>query len=242
MTNNKKRRKISKTKLAQMKVKQLAKLLPGGSLEENSHDTAEDGVCLMEAVAWIAGEEHSDHPKCACPVLTSLGIEINDSTDDFGRQLLIQAIPALIGSATKNKKTLFRRARRAVELAVEQFMLSISVMSSLHDLSTVDRLLADELASTVDSSGRIKSYKHAYTLSKCINAIIQQADSNIGSEFDVDLRLQTITESLADFWDTSNGISLKQYDKLFGDGQFNDLIDEDQLAPFFVEVATQRAS
>lgn len=33
------------------------------------HKTREDGMCIMEAAAWIAGEPHTDHPKCACPVI-----------------------------------------------------------------------------------------------------------------------------------------------------------------------------
>mgnify|MGYP007059429784 CR=1 FL=1 len=32
-----------------------------------AHDTREQGMCVMEAVAYIACEQHSDRPKCACP-------------------------------------------------------------------------------------------------------------------------------------------------------------------------------
>lgn len=42
------------------------------------HETREQGMCVMEAVAYIAGEEHSDYPECACPVITGMAIVLND--------------------------------------------------------------------------------------------------------------------------------------------------------------------
>lgn len=30
-----------------------------------------DEMCVMEAVAYIAGEPWSDHPECACPVIAT---------------------------------------------------------------------------------------------------------------------------------------------------------------------------
>jgi hypothetical protein len=65
-----------------------------------------DGLCLMEAVAYIAGEPHSDRPQCACPVLGAFGRHMNDGMDDAGRQALKPHIPRLVGS----------RSTRAVEL------------------------------------------------------------------------------------------------------------------------------
>ena len=34
-------------------------------LASGSHHSWRQGACLMEAVAYVAGEEHSDHPQCA---------------------------------------------------------------------------------------------------------------------------------------------------------------------------------
>lgn len=39
------------------------------TLHEGAHKDPADGMCAMEAAAWIAGEPHSDHPACACPVI-----------------------------------------------------------------------------------------------------------------------------------------------------------------------------
>ncbi len=52
--------------------------LDGISLKHGMHDSRQDGVCALEAVAWIAGEPHSDHPKCACPVLSDFLRKWND--------------------------------------------------------------------------------------------------------------------------------------------------------------------
>jgi hypothetical protein len=48
------------------------------NLTFGQHDTREDGLCLMEAVASLGGEEHSDQPECACPVLAAFGRALND--------------------------------------------------------------------------------------------------------------------------------------------------------------------
>lgn len=39
-------------------------------LESGNHD-AGGGMCAMEAAAWIAGEPHSDDPKCVCPIIAA---------------------------------------------------------------------------------------------------------------------------------------------------------------------------
>src|SRR4051812_29594083 len=67
-------------------------------LGEGSHAQREKGVCLMEAVAWFAGEPHSDRPQCASPALTSFGIALNDSFPEEHRQKLKPLIPLLVGT------------------------------------------------------------------------------------------------------------------------------------------------
>jgi len=42
------------------------------TLASGAHDRRTDGVCVMEAVAWWAGEDHSDRPECASPVIAAL--------------------------------------------------------------------------------------------------------------------------------------------------------------------------
>jgi len=75
-------------------------------LLSGAHDTRAEGVCVMEAVAWLAGEPHSDRPMCACPVIGAYARRLNDSLDMHGRQRLREFIPALVKS----------KATRAVEI------------------------------------------------------------------------------------------------------------------------------
>jgi hypothetical protein len=60
---------------------------------KGAHATREDGMCLMESVAFLAGEDHSDAPACACPVITKLGVWLNDSCHDALRQELLADLP-----------------------------------------------------------------------------------------------------------------------------------------------------
>lgn len=68
-------------------------------LELGEHDTRDEGVCLMEAVAWWAGEPHTDEPLCVSPVLAHFGISLNDRFPDDRRQRLKPLIPLLPGTA-----------------------------------------------------------------------------------------------------------------------------------------------
>jgi hypothetical protein len=55
-------------------------------------------VCVMEAVAWVAGERHSDHPECASPTIATLLRSWNDALNDQDRQMLKPLIPRLVGT------------------------------------------------------------------------------------------------------------------------------------------------
>jgi hypothetical protein len=54
--------------------------------------------CVMEAVAYVAGEPWSDKPECASPVLGAFLRSWNDTLDDDTRQLLKPYIPKLVGT------------------------------------------------------------------------------------------------------------------------------------------------
>ena len=74
------------------------------TLTYGSHRTREDGMCLMEAVAYLAGEPHTDAPMCACPILTTYAIALNDAMgqgpdgDALRAQYLYDLAPMLVGS------------------------------------------------------------------------------------------------------------------------------------------------
>jgi hypothetical protein len=69
------------------------------TLDKGAHDTPGDGLCLMEAVAYLAGEPHTDRPKCVSPVLGAYGRALNDILPQDRRQQLIPLIPRIVGTA-----------------------------------------------------------------------------------------------------------------------------------------------
>jgi len=69
------------------------------TLARGAHEDRSDGLCLLEAVAWFAGESHSDHPACVSPVLAAYGRHLNDVLPDESRRLLIPFIPAMSHTA-----------------------------------------------------------------------------------------------------------------------------------------------
>ena len=59
---------MSPTRATLKKVAQLRTL----ELLAGSHTGPEDGMCVMEAVAYFAGEPFSDHPACVSPIIGAL--------------------------------------------------------------------------------------------------------------------------------------------------------------------------
>ena len=73
----------------------------------------------MEAVAYVAGEPHSDHPACTSPVLTTVAIRLNDLWTDDERQLLARLIPRLVGTRTTHEHDV-RRAYVMVDGTIRE--------------------------------------------------------------------------------------------------------------------------
>ena len=89
-------------------------------LSKGAHQSHEQGVCVMEAVAWFAGESHSDAPHCACPVIANFARRLNDNLDDEQRQRLTPLIPALALSRAE-QPIMLKRAFIAADYAVRVF-------------------------------------------------------------------------------------------------------------------------
>jgi hypothetical protein len=69
-----------------------------------AHHARTDGVCLLEAVAWFAGEKHSDTPRCVPTSLAEFGRAFNDGlgqgveADAARTRMLKRFIPDLVGA------------------------------------------------------------------------------------------------------------------------------------------------
>src|SRR5690606_22174828 len=77
-------------------------------LTAGSHRSPDEGMCLLEAVAYVAGEPHTDSPECASEVIASFGRSWNDALDDQQRQRLRPYIHRLVGSAGTDEQEMAR--------------------------------------------------------------------------------------------------------------------------------------
>jgi hypothetical protein len=83
-------------------------------LAAGSHKKDDGAMCVMEAVAYVAGEPWSDHPECACPVISAFMRAWNDGLSADDRSALLRPlIPRLVG--TRGSKAL--EARRSLMAA-----------------------------------------------------------------------------------------------------------------------------
>ena len=68
-------------------------------LGEGKHESSEDGMCALEAAAWIAGEPWSDHPECVCPVIAEFCRRWNDGLPSHERNAILRPmVPRLVGT------------------------------------------------------------------------------------------------------------------------------------------------
>ncbi len=91
-------------------------------LSGGKHNSPESGLCIMEAVSYIMAEDKfTDHPKCACPVITAFAIRTNDWMNDAERNMLLPYVLRIAGS----KSTLDiekQRAYMCADYAVRVFV------------------------------------------------------------------------------------------------------------------------
>jgi hypothetical protein len=79
--------------------------------------TGDRDLCIMEAVAYMAGEPWSDSPACASPVVSAFLRSWNDALSDADRDRLLPAavwVPRLVGSRG-DPETEERRAYLALD-------------------------------------------------------------------------------------------------------------------------------
>jgi hypothetical protein len=68
-----------------------------------------DTACIMQMVSYVAGEKWTDHPECACPILTEYAIRLNDRFNDEHRQRLKDFIPLLVGTRAGDEIRIARK-------------------------------------------------------------------------------------------------------------------------------------
>lgn len=105
-------------------------------LSKGQHNHPSEGMCIMECVAYIQGELHSDRPKCADPILTYFAHRLNDAANDEQRQKLIPFVLRLAGSKGINEPELQKQRLIMIANFVISTGLSLSVGRGLAKLLT----------------------------------------------------------------------------------------------------------
>ena len=85
-------------------------------IARGGHKDRSNGLCVMEAVAFLANEPHSDHPECTCPVIAAYTRILNDFLGDKDRQRLKRYIPRLLNT-NSSLEIKIKRAKIASEFS-----------------------------------------------------------------------------------------------------------------------------
>ena len=94
-----------------------------GPLKSGSHSGPDAGACIMEAVAFVAGEPWSDYPQCVSPVIGAFLRSWNDNlpTDADRERLLRPLIPRIINTRA-DAATEGRRSYLALDWMIRTFL------------------------------------------------------------------------------------------------------------------------
>ena len=128
-------------------------------------------MCLLEAVAYIAGEPHSDTPECACGVLAAYGRAINDSMGegpegDALRDKHLAGIAPLLINTRSTRDVERRRAYLLTDRAVRVIAPMALDAVGLHDHAATLRALAP----VTDAATARAAYAAAYAAANAANA------------------------------------------------------------------------
>jgi hypothetical protein len=106
-------------------IPELQARLSGVELRNGAGSCVDDGMCAMQAVAWLGGEIKDGHltdaPQCACRVVRPWVISANDNWSKMDRQKLLAIVPLLVGSRASldvEVKRMYHFADFAIRTAV----------------------------------------------------------------------------------------------------------------------------
>jgi len=71
-------------------------------------------MCIMSLVACLAGEEHTDSPNCASPLIRAFAIPLNDNMPHASRQRLKPFAPRILGTQDGQDAVRAEMLRRAL--------------------------------------------------------------------------------------------------------------------------------
>ena len=137
------------------------------TLTHGSHRTPEEGMCLMEAVAYLAGQEHSDEPACACPVIAAFARTINDQMgagpkgDTLRAKHLLPIAQKLIGTRSTpevEQKRMYFFADRAVRLFAPLALEAAGLTEEAETLRSLPEIVDEQTAEAAGTAAVYASY------------------------------------------------------------------------------------
>lgn len=141
------------------------------AISAGNHASPSDGLCVMETVAYIAGEPHSDAPECACPVITRAAININDAMpDDATRTRLLGPLAFRIAGTKAPLDVMIKRAFIAADYAVRVFAPLTLDARGLHTEAAALRGLARIVDKRTAEDGRKAAAAYAAASANAANA------------------------------------------------------------------------
>ena len=76
-------------------------------LSRGAHNRPNQGMCLLEAASFLAGEPFSDHPRCVSTTIAAFGRRWNDDLNDADRdRLLLPLLPEILNTAPTDERLL----------------------------------------------------------------------------------------------------------------------------------------
>lgn len=107
-------------------------------LQKGGHDKFKaECCCAMELQAFLAGEPHSENPKCVCDVVSAYGREINDEMGPQVRNIYLLPLVesgVMMGTSEKDAETV---AYVAMDRAIREFLPTICGDESLRELAPI---------------------------------------------------------------------------------------------------------
>jgi len=137
------------------------------SLSYGSHQNFEQGMCVMEAVAYVAGEPWSDAPQCACPVISQFMVSWNDSlTSNADRDRLLKPlVPQLVGT------------RSTPAVAQRRAMMAANWIIRVHTPAWLRLAKLESQAVALESLPEITDFAQCPSLMPTLSAVLRDADA-----------------------------------------------------------------
>ena len=150
-------------------------------LSKGAHKEGSGELCIMEAIAFIEREPHSDMPKCASPVVAKYCQRINDNIPHERRNELWQFAVRIAGTASPEHDQ--ARAEYLAMAAVNKFAVMAcegridqKLVDAMRDAKTLDDAAHAAYAAAIAANAN--AARAADAAARAADAAANAADAN----------------------------------------------------------------